>query len=131
MRAHGVPDWPDPTANGGFILTNVPGIGHHGAPDSPQIQAAMRACESLNPAGSVTAQQREQALNNLLKYSACMRSHGEPDFPDPTVGSDGSVTLNVKGRGLIGELQSPQGQAAQQACKALEPDGVSGTRAGS
>lgn len=123
MRTHGVPAWPDPVGNGGFITTNVPGIGHHGQPDSPQIQAAEKACESLDPAESLSPQQQQQALNNLLKYSACMRSHGIPDFPDPVVGSDGSITLSIKGSALS-TLRSPLGQAAQRACKSLLPAGA-------
>ncbi|MGH3206033.1 MAG: hypothetical protein ACRDOA_18605 [Streptosporangiaceae bacterium] len=122
MRTHGVPDWPDPTGNGGFITTNVAGIGHHGQPDSPQIQAAAKACESLDPVENLSPQQQRQILNNLLKYSACMRSHGMPDFPDPAVGSDGSILLTIKGSVLY-TLRSPQGQAAQRACKSVAPPG--------
>ena len=39
MRAHGVPDFPDPAANGAF---DVGGLN----PDSPQIQKADKACSS-------------------------------------------------------------------------------------
>lgn len=122
MRAHGVPQWPDPNARGQFVLTDVPGIGHHGAASSPQIQAAEQACRSLNPAGTVTSQQRQQVLDKALAFAACMRSHGEPAYPDPTVGSDGSITVSIKGS-LLHSLQSPQFQAAERACKSLEPQG--------
>jgi hypothetical protein len=27
-----------------------------------------------------------------LKFSNCMRSHGQPDFPDPTLGAPGAAT---------------------------------------
>ena len=39
MRAHGVPDFPDPSADGSF---DVGGIN----PDSPQVQKADKACSS-------------------------------------------------------------------------------------
>jgi hypothetical protein len=48
MHSHGVPDFPDPSANGqGTTLPKGAGIN----PDSPQFQAAVRTCESALPAG--------------------------------------------------------------------------------
>jgi hypothetical protein len=45
MRAHGEPDFPDPTSSGGFNFTPQDGID----PSSPQFQAAQRVCQSLDP----------------------------------------------------------------------------------
>lgn len=43
MRSHGAPNYPDPAANGSFTLPS-------GAnPESPQWQAADKACQSLMP----------------------------------------------------------------------------------
>jgi hypothetical protein len=42
-----------------------------------------------------------------------MRAHGFKDFPDPTFGSDG-IELHIIGL----NHQSPQFQAARQACQA-------------
>jgi hypothetical protein len=52
----------------------------------------------------------------LERFSQCMRSHGEPQFPDPT--AQGKFAL---GPGLA--TNSPEFQAAQQACKAFAPPG--------
>jgi hypothetical protein len=44
MRGHGVPNFPDPAANGSLTLPQ--GLN----PQSPQFQAAQKACQSLMPA---------------------------------------------------------------------------------
>ena len=51
MRAHGVPNFPDPGSNGGFNLGPAGGSGGLD-PNSPQFQKASQACQSLMPAGS-------------------------------------------------------------------------------
>jgi hypothetical protein len=45
MRKHGMPNFPDPNAQGGFV--GSPGSGWD--PSSPQFQAAQKACAYLNP----------------------------------------------------------------------------------
>ncbi len=49
IRTHGVPSFPDPVAgNGGISLS----LGKTGlSPNSPQLQAAQKACQSLLPGG--------------------------------------------------------------------------------
>lgn len=48
MRAHGVPDYPDPKVSGGSIVI-LSGAGIN--VNSPQFQAAERACKSVIPPG--------------------------------------------------------------------------------
>jgi hypothetical protein len=55
-------------------------------------------------------------MQELLKYVACMRTHGVPDMPDP--GSNGNLSLPVGGDI---NPSSPQFQSAQQACQQLVP----------
>lgn len=112
MRQHGVPNFPDPLPNGGFeISTDVTG-GSNGQV-SPQYAAAVNACSSLLPSGSPSAQQQQQkVLSQLLKVSACMRTHGFPTFPDPTVSNEG-VYLHIVGF----DRSSPQFQSAWQTCQ--------------
>jgi hypothetical protein len=43
MRKNGVPDFPDPSVQGGAVLSQTPGID----PNSPQFQAAQQACGDL------------------------------------------------------------------------------------
>lgn len=50
MRGHGVPDYPDPAANG--LTTPAPGKGGDIDPDSPRFQAAVSACQHVLPAGA-------------------------------------------------------------------------------
>jgi hypothetical protein len=52
----------------------------------------------------------------VLAFSACMRSHGEPDFPDPD--GQGAAVITASS-GL--DLSSPRFQAAEKACGSLMP----------
>jgi ABC-2 family transporter protein len=56
--------------------------------------------------------------NKALAYSACMRSHGVPRFPDPN--SSGEI---LKSEVIALNPGSPQFQAAQRACQGLQPNG--------
>jgi hypothetical protein len=57
-----------------------------------------------------------------VKFSECMRSHGEPNFPDPA--ANGSFTLPS---GMNAE--SPQFQSAEKACQSLMPNNPGGASA--
>jgi hypothetical protein len=48
MRANGVPKFPDPSANGNLLITPSSGID----PQSPQFQAAQKACARYFPGGA-------------------------------------------------------------------------------
>jgi hypothetical protein len=58
-------------------------------------------------------------------YSACMRSHGVPNFPDPD--SNGRIKITSgrdSGGQLIGmDVNSPQFKGAARACQKLLPNG--------
>jgi hypothetical protein len=116
MRGHGVPNFPDPGSNGQLSGNGIDG-------HSPQVQSAVGACQSLLPGRNPAAMQA-QAGTQALRFSRCMRAHGVPNFPDPSVKSNGnsvSVTIRMKaGPGGI-DPQSPQFQAAQQACRSILP----------
>jgi hypothetical protein len=84
MRAHGVPNFPDPTANGGIppILAGS-GINFF----SPAFEAAQSTCHKLAPGGgpgSGPAHASPATAARWLRISECMRRHDVPDFPDPT-----------------------------------------------
>ena len=49
---------------------------------------------------------------NALKYTDCMRSHGEPNFPDPN--GEGMITINPTG---ILDPNSSQFQKAEKECQ--------------
>jgi hypothetical protein len=58
-----------------------------------------------------------------LEYAACMRSHGVPKFPDPTV-QNGAVGFNITPADGI-DPSSPQYKSAIQACSGLRGGGAS------
>jgi hypothetical protein len=126
MRSHGVPNFPDPDSQGRIAIKG--GQSANGTkfgldPNSPGFQTAQKACKSLQPGGNVTPAQKAQMRSQELKFSACMRSHGVPKFPDPD--SNGGMQLRA-GPGTGIDPSSPQFQAAQKACQALQPGGGPG-----
>jgi hypothetical protein len=127
MRSHGVPAFPEPV-DGRIALGGGPGSGLD--PGSAQFRAAEKACRKLMPnGGEPSPQQRAQMQERALKFSACMRSHGVPNFPEPSFEGNG-VRLTLKaGSGI--DPRSPQFQAAQQACRSFfGPPGGKGAPGG-
>jgi hypothetical protein len=63
--------------------------------------------------------------STALAYAQCMRTHGIADFPDP----DRSGNINLKGLhpgpGSDLDPNNPRFEAAQKACKALQPKSFS------
>jgi len=115
MRAHGLPNFPDPDSHGAISVGAGSGID----PSSPKFQAAQKACQSLLPnGGTPTPQQLAQMEKKALAFSACMRKHGLPDFPDPDFSSGGGIGIRIRLGGPNSDLNpsSPVFQAAQKAC---------------
>ncbi len=82
--------------------------------------------------GSSSARGSGSPGAQALKFSACMRSHGEPNFPDPEISSSGggtSVRLRVTPSSGI-DPGSPTFKAAQQACRAFAPGESPGSSSG-
>jgi hypothetical protein len=79
MRAHGVTNFPDPSASGGFNL-NAAGINQ----SAPAVKAAETACKHLLPVKRPPdVQPTAAAYRRLLHWVKCMRTHGIPNMPDP------------------------------------------------
>jgi hypothetical protein len=95
MRAHGVPNFPDPSADGGFSLPV--GVG----PSSAAVAACQKLLPGIGALGSGPAPTSAE-LAKWVKLSQCMRAHGVSDFPDPTT----SVPSNRTG---IGEISDRDG----------------------
>jgi hypothetical protein len=119
MRKNGVSKFPDPDSEGQLRLKAGPGTGIE--PESPQFRAAAEACQKLAPKPPSPAQ-RAKDREQLLRFAACMRSHGLPKFPDPT--SDGGLRIDKKS-GIA--ASSPQFKQAQNACKEFLPGGGGST----
>ena len=89
MRTHGVPSFPDPTSSAGN--TKEAAVRAFKDLSNSQVVAAQTTCQRLQPNGGRPSQaQIAQHLSDLLAFARCMRTHGLPNFPDPT--SSGQVT---------------------------------------
>jgi hypothetical protein len=128
MRTHGVPEFPEPT-EGHLLIHSSNHNGHVTGinPQSSQFQAAQKVCGKLMPEGGTPSPaQQAKAQESALKLSQCMRTHGVPNFPDPTF-SDGGVRMKLKAGGANGiDPESPQFRAAQKACQSIAPGGKGG-----
>jgi hypothetical protein len=83
MRSHGVPNFPDPNSSGSIDKAKVSSLS-----GSPQFRVADGACRHLLPNTSTATATRadvEAALNGMVRFAACMRSHGVQNWPDPQV----------------------------------------------
>jgi hypothetical protein len=97
MRDHGLSSFPDPkmTDHNGqqvaFITATIP------VHPPPAFKSAQKACRAIlpTPSNSPTqlAQQQHDRAQHTLAFAKCLRSHGIPDFPDPT--SQGQLTLEM------------------------------------
>jgi hypothetical protein len=109
MRAHGVTDFPDPGSPGGGRLIVQPG-----GSDAPALRGAMQACRKYAPAGLARSEKiSASAKRAALGEAACMRSHGVPNFPDPSFPTTGGIVTNLP-KGV--NFASPAFQAAQHTC---------------
>jgi hypothetical protein len=128
MRSHGVPEFPEPT-EGHLLIRSSNHNGHVTGvnPQSSQFQAAQKVCGKLLPNGGVpSAAEQAKMQEGALKFSQCMRTHGVPNFPDPTF-SDGGARMKLKAGGANGiDPESPRFRAAQKACQSIAPGGKGG-----
>jgi hypothetical protein len=120
MRTHGVPNFPDPVQSGngrvGLQIRGGPGSGLD--PKSPAFQSAQQACKKLLPNGGTPGKVSAGDKQQFLRFAACMRTHGVPNFPDPTF-SEGGARIQIGGPGV--SPSSPAFKAAQQSCRAYSP----------
>lgn len=100
IRAHGIPDFPDPGRDGRVPKTSAD---HLGVSDA-RLRAAEQACRGRYPVSTARGHGRsdiafrqceetadcpqalvQQAMTQLRRFSRCMRSHGLVRFPDPVL----------------------------------------------
>jgi hypothetical protein len=110
IRSHGVPNYPDPNSSGQLPKTDAQHLGV----STSQYQAAQQTCRHLLPTGGSVQQQDAQCMQNSdcppalvqqmmtgdLKLARCMRSHGVPNFPDPTNGGSGGPFFPISRVGI-------------------------------
>jgi hypothetical protein len=130
MRSNGMPNFPDPA---GGVLPKV--SAQELGVSSSQLQVAQGACQRLLPAtgGSLSASSLQQcylahvcpqtlvqrALSVGREFARCMRSHRVPNWPDPTVDSQGRPLFNI----VVPRPPPPQVSTAINECERLEPAG--------
>jgi hypothetical protein len=119
MRAHGVPNFPDPTKGAGgeglsvsiaigSDTTTVGGIPFSG----PVFEAAIKACKFFGGGSSPPAVSESQKLQ-LFHFAACMRAHGVSNYPDPVFPPGGGIERpDLSGL----NLNSPAVQRAIKVC---------------
>jgi len=131
MRSHGLPDYPDPGSNGTLPKTSARLLGVSTA----VYTAAQNACQNLLPAvgTSLTSSSLQQcylagvcpqalvqqALSAGRVFAQCMRSHGVPYWPDPTVDVEGRPLFNIN----VPRPQPQQVTTAGDECSRLHPAG--------
>jgi hypothetical protein len=73
--------------------------------------------DSMQTTTDASTSSPDSGSGDPAAYSACMRSHGLPNSPDP---NSNGIKLDST-RGL--DRSSPQFESAEEACKSLLPDG--------
>jgi hypothetical protein len=113
IRAHGLPDFPDPQ------------IGSDGVPrfpdSAPDVPAAtQRACRTvasrIPPDYTATTAVSSSDFEKLRVLARCIRSHGVPDWPDPNSLGEFPIDTRIQqgGKRLL--------SAALHWCARLNPD---------
>lgn len=109
MRSKGVPNFPDPNSTGGIDIGPSSGID----PQSPQFQAAQKACRKYFPVPDLSKAEIAQREAQALEFAKCMRANGVPNFPDPQFAASGAELV----RPVAGvDPNSPTYQAATNKC---------------
>ena len=115
MRSQGVPNFPDPNAEGVSVLPSS--INQQ----SPAVLSAAKGCARLRPGGSGTSRIPESRKLQLIAIAACMRKHGVPNLPDPMF-RGGTVDLGG-GQNFGINARSPAFEQAAAVCKFPTPRG--------
>lgn len=111
MRSHGVPSFRDPTSPRQFKDSFS-----SSAAQTPAFQSARAECQHLLPRGgrsSQSAAPSQAQIAAALAFARCLRSHGFPNFPDPT--STGQVTHEMLANAGI-NVHQPAAVRAADAC---------------
>lgn len=117
MRAHGVPEFPDPGASVNGPANSIGGIEIPNSIDmqSPAYLAAQHDCQGLFSA--VFSRQGRPPVTASLKaalitHAQCMREHGVPNYQDPTFPASGGIKITDAGV----NPQSPAYEHAAAVC---------------
>jgi hypothetical protein len=132
MRANGVPRYPDPDSAGRLPKGDASAFGV----SYSVFQAAQRTCQHLLPssgsfdelshqciqAGDCPPALVQEMLTADRKFAQCMRSHGVPNWPDPTIDANGAPVFKVSAAGITHtQTHSPPMENTIMACLNTDP----------
>jgi hypothetical protein len=133
MRSHGVSKYPDPTSSGDLPKVGLQQLGV----SSSRFSSAQATCRSVYPTGGSLQQQEarcgrnadcspalvQQWLDADRKLARCMRSHGIPNFPDPTGGGPSGPYFPISKVGISDAAShAPEFMAKLSECGRLMGD---------
>jgi hypothetical protein len=64
---------------------------------SPPVANVSTTIGATNGAGTATAAPKTNAAQSLVEWATCMRRHGDPNQPDPTIDSHGVINIAIPG----------------------------------
>jgi hypothetical protein len=116
MRSNGVLDYPDPDSSGDTDKSKVTAARANAG--SSRFDAALNACKHLLPASppGPTPTQVQQVMNGMQNFARCVRSHGVPNWPGPSL-DVGRPTFDIHSI----DYKAPKVSAAIHACQHLMP----------
>jgi hypothetical protein len=127
VRSRGVPDFPDSAP--GATNAKFPGARQLRV-SSALLSAAENACQHLLPAGvddQFPAAEVPLLLTGMRQFSQCMRSHGVPNWPDPSTDSEGRPVFDLSDHGFSRQqAHSSQLGAKEDECQHLLPSALGG-----
>jgi hypothetical protein len=109
MRSHGVPNYPDPSGGSlpkgdaqafgvsSSVFSPAQSACQHLLPNAGSFQEQASQCELVGDCSPAVVQ---QMLAIDRKFARCMRSHGVPNWPDPTIGLQGSPEFGLSQVGI-------------------------------
>lgn len=117
MRSHGVSQFPDPNSSGVWPKSQVELVA-----GDPKFEAATQICGHLLPDGGPgvppSSAVVQQIQTDMAKFARCMRSHGVPSWPDPTL-DRGRAVFDPEAVGI--DTSAPRISTAMRGCEAVFP----------
>ena len=111
IRAHGVPDFPDPGPDGKFSGDGAKNL------DRTKLMSAMQACQDLaagTEIGQATTTMTAEQVEQFRAYAKCMRDNGV-DLPDPDP-NDSVLSWAQSWQSKV-DTDAPTFKSAAEACK--------------
>jgi hypothetical protein len=110
---------PDPEVDeDGRVKFGGPAPGKVDAADREKMQAAQEKCKQYLPNGGEPPKLSAEELDQMRKFSQCMRENGYPDFPDPQ--PDGGIRIEGDQNGTM-DPESEQWKEAHKKCEQYMP----------